>query len=208
MQSIPISVGKKLEKLYRERIQHGEWKDWLPVDFDYGFVCCIGAGPWTLKRRYDVQEAAMNWYRSNEPMEFIGERQLQVSCYPLQWQNSMLERMCRYLYDGGWTMESFGYALIGLAEKEMWSDALHVLHHAANNGRRTKVVSLYARDFLKIPAFPIDRHVKRVLVANGLPTKEDVLISECLDYGLDPCRVARSLFYASVSSGNPAHNSE
>ena len=208
MQSIPISAGKKLEKLYHERIQHGEWKDWLPVDFDYAFVTCIGAGPWTLKRRWDVQETAMKWYQSNEPMEFIGERQLQVSCYPLQWQNNMLERMCRYLYDGGWTMESFGHALIGLAEKEMWSDSLRVLHHAANNGRRTKVVSLYARDFLKIPAFPIDRHVKRILVANGLPTKEDVLVSECLDYGLDPCRVARSFFYASVTKGNQSHNSE
>ena len=208
MRSIPISRGRVLERLYEERKEHGEWKNWLPPDFDDAYAVCIGAGPWTMKRRMEVQKVALRWLFDNMPMEDVGERQLDVNCYPLQWQNNLMENMCLYLHQGGWSMKAFCYALIGLAERGMWADARDLLHFAANHGRTTKVISLFARDCLKIPSFPVDRHVRRILKTSDLPTRESELVTICMDYGLDPCKVSRSFFYASVAKSNPNHNSE
>ena len=206
MRSIEVPPHRRLLNAYEPLKQHSLLRGWLPDDFDQSFVICVGAGPWTINRRFEVQRQALEWLAGNDgSLAAVGERQLSISCYPLQWQNTLVENMARYLHEGGWTMTTFGLALRGLASYDRWAEALDLLHFAANHGRRTKVVSLYARDFLLIPAFPVDRHVRRILQANDLPTREGELVSLCMRHQLNPCSISRAFFYGSVEKANPQH---
>lgn len=68
-----------------------------------------------------------------------------------------------------------------------------ILYQAAGSPNGTKVLSLFCRDALQIRAFPIDRHVRRLLDLYDLPTKETDVIELCASCGLNPTMTATLL---------------
>jgi len=58
----------------------------------------------------------------------------------------------------------------------------------------TKTLWLFVRDYLKLPAFPIDRWVQRNLKAIGLPTDSWKMVRLCEKAGVDCNRLARAFF--------------
>lgn len=141
------------------------------------FVVCVGAGPWRITRRRKIQ---------TEALEQVGDMDLSdcdsVPSYPLVWQNSMVQHLHDYLKVRT-TMTAF---CAGLQDPRD-------LYAAAGCPKGTKVLSLFARDYLELPAFPIDRHVRRLLQAHQLPCREDVLIALCRYLGFHPSDVAQLL---------------
>jgi hypothetical protein len=63
-----------------------------------------------------------------------------------------------------------------------------------------KCLWLFARDYLQLPAFPIDRHVERFVKEVGLKRDEWYIIKLCRMAGLDPSKINRSLFLAKAEN--------
>ena len=79
----------------------------------------------------------------------------------------------------------------------LWRKAVaNVFARAQVPAKGTKVLWLWIRDFLNLPAFPIDRWVKRNLDAYALPADSWYLTQACLLAGVDPNPLARSFFTA------------
>lgn len=66
----------------------------------------------------------------------------------------------------------------------------------------TKVLWLFVRDFLKLPAFPIDRWVKRNLQSLGLPLGSWTMIKICQDLEIDPNKINRLFFHGTNPDWN------
>lgn len=69
--------------------------------------------------------------------------------------------------------------------------------------KEAKVISLFCRDGLGAPSFPIDRHVKRKLQELHLPTNEDDMIEVCEKAGIDPRRAAATFVRTASDMDNP-----
>jgi hypothetical protein len=179
---------------------------WLPEDPAKAFLVCLGAGPWKIQRRVIVQTNALVWYAMQKAS---GHHDL-ADCitltartvFPLAWQNAMLVSMienCRKRYG------SFSCA-VGCWQTSPDGD-LSLVEFFEMAGRQKaeptagKCLWIYARDFLGLPAFPIDRHVARQLQASGLPVDSWRMVQLCQDAGVDPSDLARRMF--SVGANNP-----
>jgi len=76
------------------------------------------------------------------------------------------------------------------------------LYRACGTGY-AKTLSLFARDYLDVPAFPIDRHCRRGLIAAGLPVDEQALLKLCTESGVDASSVARYIVSGLIDGSNP-----
>lgn len=158
---------------------------WLDtMNYSQAFLACIGAGPWKIGRRRLIQKTAI---------QSLGDKDLSVATitpFPLDWQNRFLSSMQGFLRETSQTMEEVCVGFKGVDRT--------YLYRAAGCPKGAKVLSLFCRDKLHIPAFPVDRHVRRVLQEHGLPTKEAELIALCATEGLDPIETATLIIrYAS-----------
>lgn len=82
-------------------------------------------------------------------------------------------------------------------EKGKYSWIVHIeefFNLCGANSKGTKVLWLFIRDFLKLPAFPIDRHVRRKLKEYKLPIDPIYIIGLCQKAGIDSNALNRSLF--------------
>jgi len=64
----------------------------------------------------------------------------------------------------------------------------------ADPERGSKVLWLFARDFLRLPAFPVDRWVGRALKDAGLPLDSFYMTKACLLAHVSPNKLSRALF--------------
>jgi len=78
-----------------------------------------------------------------------------------------------------------------------------MLYEITNTKGRAKVLDLFVRDYLKAPAFPIDRWVARKLKEQNLPQNEKYMINLCNLAGLDVNHVARIFVSSGNFTGNP-----
>jgi len=158
---------------------------WLGgLSYSQAFVVCIGAGPWKEGRRKKIQQMALDKLDSRD-LSQVG----QIDWYPLTWQNKMSSTLALHLANAEKSMEEFCWDLIVESKAgSLWQRQR--LYDACGSSHGAKVLSLFCRDCLKIPSFPIDRHVKRQLEAFELPINETAMVILCNVAGLDPRRVA------------------
>jgi len=168
---------------YAVSVVDDPWREdpWLKsMTATQAFVVCVGAGPWKIGRRRKIQMEALNRIGPHDlfkpTLGFLGS-------YPLTWQNSMVQHLHEYLQEQRKTMTDFCASL---------KDP-KALYAAAGCPKGTKVLSLFVRDYLGLPAFPVDRHVRRVLKEFNLPCKEDELVALCDSMDYDASKVASLL---------------
>lgn len=156
-------------------------------------VLCIGSGPWIFARRKQAQTAALTMLGDRDIADLTLPELDEM--YPLDWQKRLLKAAWDY-------SNSF-------EENPYWDvqgrrpPRHRYLKLASMFGlsKTPKVLGMYARDYLLADAFPIDRHVRKMLKEHGLPTTEPEMLDIFLLAGLSPREYARALFLS--KSSNP-----
>lgn len=189
-----------LNKLFKKysKLEASFDNTWLGKNPSLAYLIAVGAGPWKIARRKLIQDKAIDWYL-NQKIPDLGYAQ-KCDIYPLSWQNNFIYRMTRYCQN-----KPSLFSNLCLSWKQAsYQDALKELFVAAGckNPEGSKVLWLFARDFLEIPAFPIDRHIKKFLISNNLPISSWEMVKICIDNAVSPNDFNRKLFPA----GNPKHN--
>lgn len=176
-------------------------QNWLPFASSPAFLCCLGAGPWKYGRRRKVQYEALLQLGGRD----IGELPKDAKFFPLTWQNRMLNAMTTTLQRerGGIPAEGAMVSFVSELRDMEPSSARDRFYRACGRPDGTKVLSLYLRDYVGVPCFPVDRHVRRSLEKLGLPTKEQPLLDLFARARVDPVPVARFLGTKDLSGGNP-----
>ena len=164
--------------------------------YSEAFVICVGAGPWKFARRKAIQGMALEKLAGKDIMD-LG----MVDWYPLEWQNNFVTNLSNNLQKAKhWTFEKFCINGIKNNKTIIFNYQLDAYCNCFNG---SKVLSLFCRDALGVSAFPIDRHVRRFLAQNNLPTKEDKVIKLCFEAELEPSKVAVAFVRAASSMDNP-----
>jgi len=180
--------------------------DWLEnLTFSQALIVCIGAGPWKEGRRRQVQLNALKELGDRD-LSLINIQETLVigSWYPLEWQNKMLFRFIQRTQTTPRTFESIchhfkDYNCIiytNPTPDEAWNtyQRFEFLKFFGYETKTPKVISLFIRDKLKFPAFPMDRHVKANLDQFKIPHDEMLVLKLCLRNGVDPSRLNRWIF--------------
>ncbi|TPG59981.1 hypothetical protein [Ewingella americana] len=185
----PINpVNHRHLDIAKEMFSEAEDFSWLDTKTPQNaFLCCVGSGPWKFTRRWNVINAALQW-----GTEKVFHESTFSEIYPLTWQNSMLSSAMAYCKANQINFNEHFYRLKEIPPVD-WKGAIQEVFNIAGCPQGSKVLWLFVRDYLKLPAFPIDRHVARRLVEFGLPQNEWMLIDICLVMGLDPRKVAKRL---------------
>lgn len=166
---------------------------WLPQDVSKSFLICLGAGPWKEQRRYNVQRLALMCYQTFSCSD-LSEFPFTNIVYPLDWQNDYL---CNMLTSLNKFRKRFDEICDRWKEdKSAWEISLHELFDMCkcNSRKGSKVLWMFARDSLNIPAFPIDRWVRRKLNELRLPEDPWYITKLCLEADVDPNSLNRSFF--------------
>jgi hypothetical protein len=160
--------------------------DWLRGrSYSEAFVICLGAGPWKFNRRKKIQEQSLEKLQGRDLSELYGTE----PWYPLDWQNKFLLRATVNLRK--WDLTFSEVCLV--ANQMSGSGALETIRELVGTDKYPKVISLFCRDGLGVPSFPIDRHVRRKLKELNLPDDEDKMIKLCNKADIDP-RLAAVMF--------------
>jgi hypothetical protein len=185
---------------------------WMGEEANCAILISIGAGPWKEKRRFNVQKAAIEWFLKQHvgdlgQLDEFGRRGEKV--YPLQWQNDHLWSLVAWLRLREMKFQRWCSRAIfeGLDDAypdiwECWLAELFKMCGVKEHG--TKVLWMFARDFLGFPAFPIDRHVRRQLEARNLPLDPWYISRACVAGGVPAGMLNRSMF----SGKNPDWSKE
>jgi len=163
--------------------------------YSEAFVICLGAGPWKFERRKKIQGEALVKLNKRD-ISCLSDSQVQ-KMFPLKWQVKFLSAAIKNLPIGT-SFNSWCANLVKNPNSARYQ--LLTLTKASNNA---KVISLFCRDALKIPSFPIDRHVKRKLIELNLPTDEDAMITLCQSCKLNPRDVAVLFVREASDMDNP-----
>jgi hypothetical protein len=165
------------------------------------FLVAIGAGPWKENRRYTVQGRAIDWLFKQQvsDLSMVDPDQARL-VYPLLWQNNHLQWLITSLrakgrqFDG-WCSKAIFEGLDYEGRPGAWEAYLAELFEMCGVKKQgTKVLWMFARDFLGYPAFPIDRHVRRQLKARGLPCDPWYISRACMSGGIPAGELNRSMF--------------
>lgn len=162
-------------------VDDGTWLDHLNAS--QAFLVCMGAGPWKINRRNLIQHGAI---------AALGDKDLSqvddvgIFKFPLDWQNQKTADMIDYLKRYQISMRWFAGWVAG------FHNPVKMLYDITKTKGRAKILDLYARDYLKVPSFPIDRHVETILKENGFPVNESYMIELCKKAGLNVSHVARA----------------
>lgn len=171
------------------------WKTWLPKDPNSAFLACVGAGPWKAERRKKVQDAAIEWFHSrwNDFYGVVPGYLHREPPFPLTWQNNMVYDLATSVRKSGRTW--FGWCHVWKNSREWQRCTREFFEMCGHPNKGTKVLWLFTRDYLNLPGFPIDRHVEAYLKKLGLPTNPWYITELCLDVGIDPSALNRSIFF-------------
>lgn len=192
-----------------------EFEDhWLDdLTFSQALVVCIGAGPWKEGRRKQVQSEALKSLNNRDISEInIQEALIIGSWYPFEWQNRILfrfiqrtqtvprtfENICEYFLD----YDRIIYEKPTLEEAYNTYQRFEFLRFFGYEKDTPKVVSLFIRDKMKWPSFPLDRHVKANLDQFQIPHDEMLILRICLRNGIDPSMLNRWIFKQKSSNSN------
>jgi len=184
-----------------------------PTNYDEGwigtgnpslaFLICLSMGPWKEARRFKIAKEVVA-----AALPLGGELHFDLALatpgmfpFPLDWQNKIANHLITELHliqdlrfwncmDRWWEMLS-----LETEYDDYWeSVALEFFSMCGVSKKGTKTLWLFLRDVLGIPAFPVDRRVRRVLRASGLPTDSWVITRLCEKAGVRTNDLARACF--------------
>jgi len=183
-----IRILKKLDKVQVK--YDGAWMGKNP---NYAFLISLGAGPWKEKRRYNVQKHALDWYKNKNVSDIRNLKFLNnEKVFPFDWQNNFLINMTNSVKDNNDLFESL---CLEWKIRSDWKNSLEELFFRCGTSKKgSKVLWMFARDFLELPSFPIDRWVRRTLEENNLPVCPYEIIDLCQQANIDPNLLNRKLF--------------
>jgi hypothetical protein len=193
-----MKIASELDEIHRQ--YKSEWKTWLPSDPNAAFLVCVGAGPWKEHRRKKVQEDALEWYHSKyNDLSAVNPQKLIVEpAFPLVWQNKMVFDLATNLRTAKFGMGTFSnfcdkWKTLGTEWDKSIRQFFEMCEHKGNG---TKVLWLFVRDYLELPAFPIDRHVEDFLKKLGLPINPWYITDLCMHVNIDPGALNRYIFFS------------
>lgn len=162
--------------------------EWMGYSPNLAILISIGAGPWQEPRRVQVQRAAIDWYIKQKVDDLLYANPPTLPVYPIFWQQRCLAHIISFLklHD-----QQFSNFCDGIKRH---NDIQLLFKAFGCPPSGYKVIWMFARDFLEIPAFPIDRHVKRVLLANNLPIDSRKMVELCLEANVSPNVLNRKFF--------------
>lgn len=169
---------------------------WLGKDPNLAFLICLGAGPWKVARRQKVQQDAINWFYAKTAVMLdlcTISPDLIRDVYPLHWQNTHLYNLVNSLQREGISFATL--CAIWVNNPFSWrGHVLQLFDFCGVSPKGTKTLWLFVRDYLRLPAFPVDRWVRRELQKRQMPNDPWFLTNLCLEAGVDPNQLNRSLF--------------
>jgi len=172
----------KIEQLHH----HVEPTPWLSDDPSKALLACIGAGPWKAARRLHVQERAIGLYEESCSFD-LRSFDPPLGLYPLAWQNAMVGCAVR-------TLRRLDVSLHWGLRTYLKDPRLFLFEVCGAGSMGVKVLWLFVRDYLKLDAFPIDRHVKRKLAEHWLPDSCPwYIIKAARELGINPSALNRYL---------------
>jgi len=181
---------EKIKKMYSSEPTYDH--TWVGSESNKAFLICIGAGPWKVERRKKVQTRAIQWL-NNRDLGNILPSQFE-NIYPLKWENDMLFNMITSLNKKQIEFKTLCDIWLEKGKYSWTTPIVEFFNLCGANPKGTKVLWLFIRDYLKLPAFPIDRHVRRKLKEYKLPIDPIYIIGLCQKAGIDPNALNRSLF--------------
>jgi hypothetical protein len=185
---------------------------WMSHDASIAFLVSLGAGPWKEKRRYDIQKTAIDWFLDQsltDLAELDNEHVTEV--YPFKWQNHRLWTTVTTLHlrNASFADECQRWQNEGNRERWSWEPVLHDFFQTTMaKPEGSKVLWMFARDFLGLPAFPIDRWIARRLDAHELPRDPWYMTRACVLAGVSPNRLNRSWFSGTNPNWQAVRNKE
>lgn len=193
---------KIIKKLLKELPPADYDSSWMGDEPNKAFIVSLGAGPWQFKRRQNVQVAALTWYLKQKVQDLSLIKSKANTVYPLAWENKFLSSMIASLKEEG---ISFTKKCKEWKKSKSWTSVeeslLELFDMCGTSNKGPKVLWMFARDFLGLPAFPIDRHVHRNLVHYNLPVDSWEITRISFEAKLDCNDLNRRFFTA----GNPIH---
>ncbi len=172
---------------------------WLPLDSSKAFIICVSSGPWKSERRSQVQHKVLNWY-FNQEVKDLGEvtSEIPSDLFPFTWQTNMLTNLIKNLQSEKALLKDKCVVWRDTREDPhslSWIQAIYDFFKMAGVSiQGTKVLWLFVRDHLQLPAFPIDRHVARNLEKYNLPRNAWYMVKACLEAGVSPNILNRCFF--------------
>jgi hypothetical protein len=193
-------ILKDFWKRHKDQAQPFNWL--RGRSYSDAFVICIGAGPWRFGRRRAIQGRALQILNGRDLTSLTNDEIEDM--YPLRWQREFVKNAIQNLHKEHESFEHFCDLCKSPCgtERPGRSVMLRVMLGLVDTNN-AKVISLFCRDALKVPSFPIDRHVKRKLIELGLPPNEYKIIELCQKIGIDPCKVAVAFVRAASNMDNP-----
>lgn len=180
---------------------------WLDdLTYSQALVVCIGAGPWKEKRRQQVQQNALNILGNRDITQIDIDKIIKKQWYPFDWQNNMLMHFIvtfqniQIIFDDWCNLIKRYSENSPIAIKTFWR--LEFQKRIGYEKKLPKVLSLFIRDKLQFPSFPLDRHAKRILDDYGIPYNETLVIKLCLRNGIDPSKLNRYIFHQKSSNSD------
>lgn len=182
-----IKIIKKLNDL--EEKYDGSW---MGGNAQIAFMVALGAGPWKESKRFSIQKDALDWfYKQNvTDLRYLSQDPIQV--YPFLWQNKFLYSMTKSLHENN---DIFEAICLHWKISSDWRGSLEDLFQrcgASKNG--SKVLWMFARDYLGIPSFPIDPWLKKSLEKYNLPVNPWEMTELCLEAEVCPNILNRKMF--------------
>lgn len=211
--------------MYEKLIKYIETADvkrspaWLPTRPSQAFLVCLGAGPWKFARRQKIQRDALDWLgdgdlvdlahvmKTNEIFPNRFEKQIYPHCpFPLTWQVLILRRAVENTIHNNRGSVTFDELITTMLQNPDKQNQLTQFYTLCGifPPKHIKTISLFCRDYLKCPCFPMDRHVKKQLKELELGKLSEVeLVEVCKSINQDPCELAFTMVNCKMSIGNP-----
>ena len=150
------------------------------------FLLCLCSGPWKLPRRKRVQQAAINTLGTRD----LAELSSIDFNFPLGWQRKYYDIAIQD------TLVNFD------TDFAPGISAMEFRGVFGNDWDKIpKTIALFARDYLGLNCFPVDRHVKAWCETHGIRAKPSTVMALCSDAGIRPGDLSRAIFAS--KSENP-----
>jgi hypothetical protein len=199
-------IETKISHLWNSLSDDAEDKfsdDWLKPTFgelspELGFLAVLTWGPHSVERQMAVWKKVKAKYDEiGVPLHKMSSQQTEtlVGCYPLKkgWQGKFLRGMTLYLRNAGKSLDEVAGEM-----REGGAGFARAVLQDIFGTTSSKIVDCYLRDILRLDAFPVDSHVRKVLAKYGIPPDAGAIVAVCNKMGIDVRVLARATYSMDV----------